>query len=121
MKIVERFTRKAADELLYEIHIDDPKTYTRPFTIRIPLISPPGFQLLPYDCHEGNYMLGAVLGGERAEDKALAEDAKKGIFRERKGVQFNVNAAAGAGTAAGEGGPPAGPGTAAGEGGPPAR
>src|SRR6185503_3960176 len=106
MKMVERFTRKAPDELLYEIHIEDPKTYTRPFTIRIPLISPPGFQLLPYDCHEGNYMLAAVLGGERAEDKAIAEDAKKGIFRERKGVQFNVNAAAG--TAAGEGGPPAG-------------
>ena len=60
-----------------------------------------------------------VLAAERAEDKALAEDAKKGIFRERKGVQFNVNAPAG--SAAGEGGPPAGPGTAAGEGGPPAR
>ena len=47
MKIVERFTRNAADELKYEIHIDDPKTYTRPFTMRVPLISPPGFQLLP--------------------------------------------------------------------------
>ena len=32
MKITERFTRMAADELKYEIHIDDPKTYTRPFT-----------------------------------------------------------------------------------------
>ena len=119
MKIVERFTRKAADELQYEIHIDDPKTYTRPFTIRVPLISPPGFQLLPYDCHEGNYMLAAVLGGERAEDKAIEEDAKKGIIRARKPVQGNINAAAG--SAAGEGGPPAGAGTAAGEGGPPAR
>ena len=46
--------------------------------MRIPLISPPGFQLLAYECHEGNYMLGAVLGGERAEDKAIEEDAKKG-------------------------------------------
>jgi hypothetical protein len=107
MKIVERFTRRAPDELQYEIHIDDPKTYTRPFTIRVPLISPAGFQLLPYDCHEGNYMLPNVLRGERAEDRALEEDAKKGIFRERKSVQFNVNGgpAAGAGTAAGEGGP----------------
>jgi hypothetical protein len=107
MKIVERFTRKAPDELQYEIHIDDPATYTRPFTMRVPLISPAGFQLLPYDCHEGNYMLPNVLRGERAEDTALAEDAKKGIFRERKSVQFNVNApAGGAGTAAGENGPP---------------
>ena len=36
MKITERFTRMAADELNYEIHIDDPKTYVRPFTIQGP-------------------------------------------------------------------------------------
>jgi hypothetical protein len=104
MRIVERFSRRAADELQYEIHIEDPQTYTRPFTIRVPLISPAGFQLLPYDCHEGNYMLGAVLGGERAEDRAIEEDAKKGVVRARKPVQANINAAPG--TAAGEGGPP---------------
>ena len=93
----------ATDVLQYEIHFDDPQTYTRPFTMRIPLISPPGFQLLPYDCHEGNYMLAGVLAGERAEDKALAEDLKKGITRARKPVQTNINAAPG--TAAGENGP----------------
>ncbi len=103
MRIVERFTRTAPDELQYQIHIDDPKTYTRPFTIRVPLISPPGFQLLAYDCHEGNYMLRNVLSGERAEDQALAEDAAKGIFRPRRAVQGNINATPG--TAAGEGGP----------------
>jgi hypothetical protein len=48
-------------------------------------------------------MLSAVLAGERAEDRAIAEDAKKGIIRERKPVQANINAAPG--TAAGEGGP----------------
>ena len=63
-------------------------------------------------------MLAAVLGGERVEDRAIEEDAKKGIIRARKPVQGNINAAAG--SAAGEGGPPAGAGTAAGEGGPPA-
>jgi hypothetical protein len=105
MKIVERFTRTASDELRYEIFINDPKTYVRPFTIVVPLISPPGFRLLPYDCHEGNYMLGNVLSGERAEDKALEEDAKKGIIRARRGVQFNERAAP-AGTPAGEDGPP---------------
>jgi hypothetical protein len=104
MKMVERFTRIAPDELIYEVSIDDPKTYARPFTMRIPLISPPGFQLLAYECHEGNYMLGAVLGGERAEDKAIEEDAKKGVIRARKPIQANINAAPG--TAAGEGAPP---------------
>ena len=33
MKITERFTPTAPDELKYEIYVDDPKTYTRPFTI----------------------------------------------------------------------------------------
>jgi hypothetical protein len=103
MKMVERITRTAPDEMRYEIRIDDPRTYTRPFTFRIPLISPPGFQLLPYDCHEGNYMLQNVLSGERQEDKAIAEDAKKGVLRPRKPVQANINAVPG--TAAGEGGP----------------
>jgi hypothetical protein len=37
-------------------------------------------------------MLRNTLSGERAEDRALAEDAKKGIIRPRKGVQANINA-----------------------------
>jgi hypothetical protein len=94
MKIIERFTRTDSDVLHYEILVDDPKTYTRPFKIAIPLISPPGFELLPYECHEGNYMLPNVLSGERAEDKALDEDAKKGIVRARKGVQQGLDAGA---------------------------
>jgi hypothetical protein len=107
MKIIERFTRADADILQYEIFVDDPKTYTRPFKMSIPLISPKGFQLLPYECHEGNYMLPNVLSGERAEDKALEEDAKKGIIRARKGVQQGLDAGARPlpGTPGGEGGP----------------
>ncbi|PWT84339.1 MAG: hypothetical protein C5B57_05025 [Blastocatellia bacterium] len=107
MKIIERLTRADVDLLNYEILIDDPKTYTRPFKIAIPLISPKGFQLLPYECHEGNYMLPNVLSGERAEDKALEEDAKKGIIRPRKGVQQGLDAGARPlpGTQGGEGGP----------------
>ena len=44
-------------------------------------MSPPGYQLLPYDCHEGNYTVPNALSAERAEDRALAEDPKKGIVR----------------------------------------
>ena len=43
--------------------------------------------MLPYDCHEGNKALMQALGGERAEDRALAEDLKKGVVRARKPVQ----------------------------------
>jgi hypothetical protein len=49
MKLIERFTRVEADVLQYEVTIEDPKTYTRPWKLSIPLISPEGFQLLPYD------------------------------------------------------------------------
>jgi hypothetical protein len=94
MKIVERFTRNAPDELVYEIRIDDPKTYTRPFKISIPLISPPDFQLLPYECHEGNYMLPHSLSAEREEDAAIEADRKKGITRKRKSIQQNLDAGA---------------------------
>ena len=94
MKITERITRVDKDELRYEVHVDDPKTYTRPFTISLPLTSPPGYELLPYDCHEGNYMLPHSLSAEREEDRAIAEDAKKGIIRKRKSIQQNLDAGA---------------------------
>ena len=114
LRLIERITRLDAETLRYEVTIDDPKTYTRPWKISLPLTSPPGYQMLPYECHEGNYMLHNVLSGERAEDKALEEDAKKGIIRPRKGVQQNLDAGArprpgteGAAAGGEEGPPPA--------------
>ncbi len=92
MKMMERFTRLAKDVLEYRITIDDPKTYTRPWTLQLPLVSPPGFQTLPYECHEGNGAIKYILGGERAEDNAIAEDLKKGVVRPRKVPQNNINA-----------------------------
>jgi hypothetical protein len=78
----------AADELRYEVHIDDPKTYTKPWTISLPLTSPPGYVLLPYECLEGDYAIKNALSAEGAEDKAIQEDAKKGIMRPRKHIQY---------------------------------
>jgi hypothetical protein len=86
-KIIERFTRLEAELLRYEALLDDPAIYTRPLKVSIPLTSPPGYQVLPYDCHEGNKALMQALGGERAEDRALEEDRKNGIIRARKPIQ----------------------------------
>ncbi len=94
MRITERITRVDQDELRYEVHVDDPKTYTGAFTISLPLSSPPGYELLPYDCHEGNYMLPHSLSAEREEDRAIEADAKKGIIRKRKSIQQNLDAGA---------------------------
>ena len=104
LKVVERITRTEADVLRWEATITDPKTFTRPFTISIPYTSPPGYQVLPYECHEGNLAILQGLGGERAEDKALEEDAKKGINRPRRAIQGGLTVG---GQPIPESGPPA--------------
>src|SRR5262249_16817239 len=54
MQMVERITRLSPEFLLYDVTMNDPKTYTRPWTMVLPLVSPRGFENLPYECHEGN-------------------------------------------------------------------
>jgi hypothetical protein len=91
MKMVEHFTRIGDHILVYDMTMTDPKTYTRPFTIAAPLVSPDGFQLLPYDCHEGNEAVRNILSAERAEDVAIEEDRKRGIVRPRRPVQSDID------------------------------
>jgi hypothetical protein len=90
MTITERFKRVAPDVLQYQFTVDDPVTYTRPFTMSLPLTPLDGGALLPYDCHEGNYGLPNALSAERAEDKAIEEDRKRGFNRARRPIQVPV-------------------------------
>jgi hypothetical protein len=103
MVIYERFKRVADDIIQYQITVDDPVTYTKPFTISLPLTPLEGNVLLPYDCHEGNLAIMQSLSAERAEDKALADDLAKGIKRARRPVQ-DGNPQAGGGRGRGAGG-----------------
>jgi hypothetical protein len=103
MRIYERFKRVAADVIQYQITIDDPVTYGKPYTISLPLTPLEGSVLLPYDCHEGNLAVFQSLSAERAEDKALADDLAKGIKRERRGVQESGAGGGGRGRGAGAG------------------
>jgi hypothetical protein len=91
MKITEQFKRVANDILQYQITVDDPVTYGRPFTLSLPLTPLDGGTLLPYECHEGNYAIRQSLGAERAEDKALADDLAKGIKRDRRAIQGELD------------------------------
>jgi len=100
LKLIERFKRVAKDVVQYQVTVDDPLTYERPWTMSFPLTPLDGGRILPYTCHEGNMALTQSLGGERAEDRALADDLKKGIVRPRRPVQDGL----------GVGGAPAGPG-----------
>jgi hypothetical protein len=93
LKLTERVTRVDAQTMEYVVTVDDPKTYVKPFTMLLDLTTRPNYEaVLPYECHEGNYMLRNTLSAERAEDRALEADAKRGIVRPRKGVQGNINA-----------------------------
>ena len=67
LHLVERFTRTGADTLRYEFTVDDPHTFTRPFTGVIPMTTADG-PLFEYACHEGNYGMFNLLAGARAEE-----------------------------------------------------
>ena len=78
MKVTERITRVAPDLLVWDMTFDDPKTWTRPWTIRLPLKLDNRYAMAEYACHEGNYSMFNILSGARADDKAAAEAAARG-------------------------------------------
>jgi hypothetical protein len=69
-RLTERFTRTAPDLLQYQVTIDDPGTWERPWTIAFPLRQDPGYGFFEYACHEGNYAMFNILSGARADEKA---------------------------------------------------
>ena len=62
----------------WEATITDPKTYTRPFTISIPYTSPPGYQVLPYECHEGNLAILQGLAASARKTRRSRKTPRKG-------------------------------------------
>jgi hypothetical protein len=80
-RLVERFTRVAPGKVEWGVTIDDPSTWTRPWTFSMPLTQDDSEPLVPYECHEGNYAMRNILSAARAEEKAIAEAAAKGIIR----------------------------------------
>ena len=81
-RLIERFTRVAPDKVEWSVTIDDPSTWTQPWTFSMPLTRDDSEPLVPYECHEGNYALRNILSAARAEEKAIAEAAARGIVRE---------------------------------------
>ena len=77
MHLIERFTRVAADTLLYEFTVTDPRSFTKPWSAQIPMTESPD-PIYEYACHEGNYGMFGTLSGARAIEKAAAEAAKSG-------------------------------------------
>jgi hypothetical protein len=68
-RVVERFTRTGPDALEYRVTIEDPKTWTKPWTIQFSLKRDAEYRLYEYACHEGNYYMYNALTGARAQEK----------------------------------------------------
>ena len=69
--LVERFTRVDADTIRYEFTVEDPETWTRPWTAAVPMTKTQG-PMFEYACHEGNYAMEGILAGARADEQAAA-------------------------------------------------
>jgi hypothetical protein len=68
-KIIERFRRTSDTTLSYTITIDDPKTWTAPFTLQYTLARDDRYGMYEYACHEGNYALQNILRGARTVER----------------------------------------------------
>jgi hypothetical protein len=68
LRLVERFTRTATDRLEWSVTIDDPSTWTRPWTFSMPLTMNDREPILEFACHEGNYAVPNILSAARTAD-----------------------------------------------------
>jgi hypothetical protein len=73
MTVVERFTRTDANTIDYSVTITDPKVYTKPWTVKLPLNRDDTYQMFEYSCHEGNYAMPNALSFGRKRDQEAAK------------------------------------------------
>lgn len=70
LRVLERFTRVDADTIEYEFTVDDPKTFARSWTARLPMTrNGAPDSILEYACHEGNHAIANALSGSRAKER----------------------------------------------------
>jgi hypothetical protein len=76
MQVVERFTRVGPNQLEYRYTVTDPTTWTKPFSVEIPMLKS-DLPIYEYACHEGNYGMFGLLSGARAVEGQV-DTAKRG-------------------------------------------
>jgi hypothetical protein len=79
LKLTEWFTRIDPQMIDYRFRVEDPETFTAPFTMRLTITEQPGYQVYEYSCHEGNTAVGQALSGERAYERLVEEAKAKGL------------------------------------------
>ena len=73
--ITERFTRTSDKDVLYRFTVNDPETYTAPWTAELSYYPSPGWY--EYACHEGNYGMIGILAGAREKERQAAMQTGK--------------------------------------------
>jgi hypothetical protein len=74
MRVVERFTRVDADTINYTVTIEDPKVYSKPWTVALPLNRDNSYEMFEYSCNEGNYAMRNSLSYGRKRDREGGSD-----------------------------------------------
>jgi hypothetical protein len=74
LKVTERITRRNPLTLNYRWTVEDPTTFTAPFTGELVFNAmAPGEMVYEYACHEANYGLEGVMSGARAQEREAAK------------------------------------------------
>jgi len=68
LHLTERFTRVSPETVRWEVTVEDPQTYTGPWTFAMPLTQDESQPVFEYACHEGNYGLSNLLSAARAQE-----------------------------------------------------
>jgi hypothetical protein len=77
LRLVERFTRVDANTIDYRFTVEDPQTYTRPYTVAIPMRKATAdTRIFEYACHEGNHAMLNLLRGGRSDEQGAIEAAR---------------------------------------------
>ena len=76
LRVVERFTPTSAGTVEWSVTVDDPSTWTRPWTFSMPLTRNDAEAIEQYECHEGNQGVHNILSAARATERANAQSAR---------------------------------------------
>ena len=76
LHLVERFTRVGDDTIIYQFTVEDPTTWSKPWTAEIPMMKTEG-PVYEWGCHEGNTMISNILRGARVADEEAARKTGK--------------------------------------------
>jgi hypothetical protein len=76
LHVIERLSRSDPETIKYEITINDPGTWTKPWSLMIPLKHSPK-PVFEYACHEGNIGMVGILAGARAEEHVTGSGSQE--------------------------------------------